>query len=109
VNLEDQLRAALQRQEPPDGFAERVLAQLPQKPPRRGVSLNSLRPWMAIAAVLVLAFSGALLWQGERERRQTAAAEQAKQELIYALQLTSAELQQTRAKLIRHIGGGKTI
>jgi hypothetical protein len=54
----------------------------------------------------MLVFLSALAWRAERERRQMAAAEKAKEELIFALQLTSVELQQTRAKLLRQIGGG---
>jgi hypothetical protein len=109
VNLEDQLRAALRRQEPPDGFAERVLARLPDKPVRRPAAFAGIGPWLAMAAVLVLVFAGALSWRSERERRQMAAAQQAKQELIYALELTTSELQETRVKLLRRIGGGNTI
>jgi hypothetical protein len=56
-NLDDELRLALTREEPPEGFAERVLARLP----REASNVVEMRPrrrmapaWLAAAAALVL-------------------------------------------------------
>jgi len=77
MNLESDLRKAMRRPEPPEGFAERVLARaaaLPDTP---------ARPWwrrgrsrlvaVAACAALVVAMAGAgyRQWQGERARRKT--------------------------------------
>jgi hypothetical protein len=60
-NLDDELRLALTREEPPEGFAERVLARLP----REDANVVEMRPrrrmapaWLAAAAALVLVAGG---------------------------------------------------
>ena len=60
-NLDDELRLALTREEPPEGFAERVLARLP----REASNVVEMRPrrrmapaWLAAAAALVLVAGG---------------------------------------------------
>jgi len=88
MNLEDELRKALRREEPPAGFAERVLAvaaaqaEAPARPwwrfpPMRLVSV-------AGGAVLLLAMAGAAYrqWQGEM----------AKQRALVALGIAGGEL-----------------
>lgn len=61
--LEDDLRQALRREEPPEGFADRVLARLPAAEPAKVVEMRPRpRPaplWAAAAAAAVVA-AGAL-------------------------------------------------
>jgi uncharacterized protein HemX len=71
MNLEDELRSALRRQEPSPDFTERVLARVAAAPVRR-----ASRPWVrwvaAIAAALLLAAGGFEYrqYQGERAKGQ---------------------------------------
>lgn len=106
--MEEELRRALQRTEPPDGFADRVLARLPQR--RSGFSwlapFGLSRSWAPAAAAALVVVVGAGSWgyhRIEQHRQQQAA--QVKAELFYALELTSAKLQATRAKLLKNTGG----
>ena len=83
--LEDRLRRAFEREEPPAGFAERVFAQT------RGA--RTLPRWLAAAAVLVLAVAGyAYRWH----EGQTA-----KREVLLALRITSAKLSHIQAQVAR--------
>lgn len=91
-DLEQQLQAALARQEPSEGFADRVMERIPAG--RRGWQ----RQWMGIAAAACLAVVGGATW--EQHRRQ-AEGERAKQELIYALTVASESLQATRQIIAR--------
>lgn len=84
--LEDRLRRAFEREEPPAGFAERVFARTrPVRTPPR---------WLAAAAaVLVLAVAGcAYRWH----EGQTA-----KREVLLALRITSAKLSHIQAQVAR--------
>lgn len=101
MNLEQELREALTRQEPPEGFAERVVARVEHGSRRP----SYVRPLLALAAMLLL-LAGVLGWQWRAEREQRIAAEKAKQELLQALEITASGLQQTRAKLRTKLPGG---
>jgi len=84
--LEDRLRRAFEREEPPAGFAERVIARTraARTPPR----------WLAAAAAaLVLTAAGyAYRWhEGQR----------AKREVLLALRITSAKLTHIQAQVAR--------
>ena len=98
-HMEDELRQALRRVEPPPGFADRVMARVPSR--KKAWPRN----WMAAAAAILVAVLGAGSWEYQRGRDQRIAAEQAKAELIFALELTSSKLQATRSKVLRHTGG----
>jgi hypothetical protein len=67
MNLEDALRDALRREEPPAGFEKRALNRIAQ---RQRTSMA--RNWMAIAAMIVL---GALLFGKYQVQRQQTARE----------------------------------
>jgi hypothetical protein len=87
--FEDQLREALQRREPPEGFAERVIARVPQR--RATVWTMHWRSIAAIAAVLVVTFSAGLFeWHRQVERAER--AEAANRQLMYALRLAAEKL-----------------
>jgi len=83
--LEDELRRALSRQDPPDGFAERVLAR------SRPVAFPARR-WVAAAAMVVVAAGAAGAW---REHR----GNQAKQELLLAVRLASVPVHRVQSQI----------
>ena len=95
-DLDAALREALQRREPPPGFAERVLARTQARPTRRW------QTWGALAASVALTFG---VWSYERQQRQHQQEEAARQTLL-ALHITQAELAKVRAKL-QSIGGAE--
>ena len=60
--LDDELRTALAREEPPAGFADRVLARLPAEAPTAAAARRvAPRTWLAAAAAFGLATSGVWL------------------------------------------------
>lgn len=101
--FEDELKGALQRVDPPAGFAERVLARAArvddEKPVRSrswlrlfGLDLASMGGvrWAAACALcIVLATSGVLFERGVQRRR----GEEAKEQLMLALRITGSKLQ----------------
>jgi len=93
--LDNLLKDALQRREPPPGFAERVMARVPRRPP----VFAWWRQMAAIAALLVVTVSSAMYERHrEMERRR---AEQASQQLIFALRLTAAKLERVKFRVAR--------
>jgi len=93
-DFENELRRALRRQQPPSGFADRVMARIPNHRPRPIWH----RQWLAAAAAACIAVIGSGAW--EQHRRQVE-GERAKQELIYALTVASESLQTTKHILTR--------
>lgn len=111
-SLEESLKQALQREEPPAGFAERVLARVAElsaggaiastEPPRwkkrwpwnSWASLETGRGWAAAAAGIVLLLAAAGLYQREQTREQILLQEQiqARDQALYALRLTGEKI-----------------
>lgn len=94
--LDDELRRALCRREPPPGFAERVLGRAGEQPPER--KLDAPRPsWLwrwAAAAALVGALGGGIQYYTVMERRaERARGEAAKEQVLKALRLAGSKLQ----------------
>ena len=96
--LEDKLRKLLRRKEPPEGFAERVIARLETAPARvtisRRISAFFRRPvlrWAAVAAV-VCVVAVATIVRYQRQQRMRAQAEQASQQAVVALRITNEEI-----------------
>jgi len=89
--MDNELKAALRRKEPPEGFTERVLAAIDRddaataRPPRRRWR------YAAAAAVLVATIAG-----GEAYR-----VVRAKQQMLTALHITSAKLRDARNHVMR--------
>lgn len=96
--LETDLRAALQRKEPPSGFAERVQLRVAQAQRSRRSAFHAIR-WLAAAALLLVATSSFAYWQREQQRRVQ--GEMARAEALRALQISSEKLNQALEK-IRH-------
>jgi hypothetical protein len=98
--LKSGLESALKRREPPPGFAEHVMSRLPAGPRRRWT-----HSWMAAASAALIAILGAGAYDYQRRERVRQEGEQAKAELVFALELASEKLQHTRAKLLKNSEG----
>lgn len=95
--LDDELQNMLKRKEPPEGFAERVLARLETAPPKRNLIRRTIhlwrRPvlrWITVAAACLLLVAGIARYQ--HQQRVRAQAEQASRQAIQALEIARAEL-----------------
>ncbi|HTS46312.1 MAG TPA: hypothetical protein VMH05_00125 [Bryobacteraceae bacterium] len=100
TDFEDQLRRALERKDPSPDFAARVLAQVSVK--RRPRAIADWFHWpawtaAAIAASLLLASTGLDLER--RQRLVRAQGEQARAQLIQAMEITSAQLNKIHKKV----------
>jgi uncharacterized protein HemX len=108
MSLEQELRRALKRKDPPRGFDDRVvskiiagecLGQTPVPAPSRRWSRASL----PIAASLMLAFGATYYIQQQQQQRNAreayAHAEQATREVVLALQVASETVAAAQAKV----------
>jgi hypothetical protein len=100
--LDDALREALRREEPPDGFAERVMARIQAAPDRAGAWAGWLdafrRPhwrWATAIAAVALAVGAA------EYRNQRVEGERAKDQVMLALRITGSKLRLTQAAVQR--------
>ena len=102
-DLEERLRSALQRTEPPAGFAERVQARVrtqSARAPRWTEALNAflhsfrLRWVGAVATVCLLVALG--VWHHAREQRLRAQGERAREQALQALRIASVKLNQVK-------------
>ena len=97
MNLEDELRAALQRENPSVGFAERVIARAQHShTPKASIHRPIHRMiWAAaLAAMLVIGFTSTY------EYRQMK-AERASRDAVIALRIASEKLNLARDKALR--------
>jgi hypothetical protein len=98
MSLEHDLRRALRRKQPSDGFAERVLArQAPSTRADGGArSWQGTTRWLAAAAAVLVIAGGTLQhFRNQQMRRETAKAE-----VMAALAIASEKLQLVR-ELVR--------
>jgi hypothetical protein len=98
MNLEDQLRDALRREDPPQGFAERVIQQAGPAPVQfrhAGPKWRFRFLWSAVAAAAAAAllFSIAVQYRRAQDART---AEQA----IQALQIVAEELSVAQSQVL---------
>ena len=98
--LENELKSAFGRREAPEGFADRVMARVPQRK-RRGWSHS----WLAAAAAAMIAVLGGGFYEHQKAERIRREGERAKAELVFALEKASEKLQHTRAKVLKHSEG----
>ena len=101
-NFEQDLRDALQRREPPPGFAGKVLArarEIDERSESRAGWKWAWR-WVTAAAIVVMLVGGVSMYQSHRRQLEAAkSAEKSKQELMVALRITSSKLQLVQEKL----------
>jgi negative regulator of sigma E activity len=113
---DDALREALRREEPPDGFAERVMARVKVEDARQATKVTHKgggypglsywlaafrRPhlrWATALAGVVLAV-GAVEYRNQMERR--AEGERARDQVMLALRITGGKLRLTQAAVQR--------
>lgn len=105
--LEDDLRAALRRTEPPPEFTGRVLAKLNAQAPAElpwwdmfGVLLRPPRlQWVALSVILsvMIPFAGV---QYQRERQLRAQGERAKEQLVFAFHVAGNKLHRVQQKVL---------
>lgn len=94
MNLDDELRAALQRRDPSPDFTNRVLARVAAQSVRPASRTGSHKwtPWVAALAASLMLTAGALeyrRYQGER----------AKAQVLYALRITATKLNKAQKKV----------
>ena len=102
MNLETDLRRALRPEDPPPGFADRILALTAQSlspvQPRRWWQLRGLVFVPALAAALAIALTiTAVGWQRYEQQR----ALEARRQLITALTVTQTSLQKAQQRIRR--------
>jgi anti-sigma-K factor RskA len=98
TDFEDQLREALRRPEVPAGFANRVLAKLPEAYPAQAPRPVWRRVALWAAAVLVVAAS-VTGWQVERARDERARGEKAREQVMLALRITGKQLNHAESRV----------
>ena len=106
-NLEDNLKAALERTDPPPGFSGRVLARLNgQAPPKVAwwdLLSVLLRPpriqWVALSVILsiMIPFAGI---RYQKERRLRTEGEKAKEQLVFAVHIAGNKLHRVQQKVL---------
>lgn len=95
MNIEDSLRDALRPEDPGAQFTARVMAAVSAAPRRR---YSRLQLPLALAASLVATAIGLTLMHQQAEQRR---GETARQQLVLALEITSAKLNQVQQRLAR--------
>lgn len=102
-DFEAEIRAALRREPAPPDFAATVLARAAALDPKPKVTQMPLwrRPaaWLLAAGLAISAITPPAI--SEYQRRRELRALEAKRELLLALSITRAKLQQTRERIQR--------
>lgn len=103
--IEQELRDALHREQPPLGFAERVLARVHAEDAAPVGFWQSLFDFMRLprfkvamaTALFVLVLGGT--WQYRRYEQERKAGEAAREQLLLALRITGNKLQRAQQKV----------
>ena len=105
MSLEQELRQALKRKDPPSGFDDRVLSKIAAgetAPASASAHARWGRASLPIAASLILSF-GATYYVQQQQQRQAddahAHAEQTTQDVVLALQIASETISAAQAKV----------
>jgi hypothetical protein len=104
--LEDDLKTALRRTEPPDGFANRVLARAngpaAAEPSWWQYLTVLVRPprvqWVALSLIVSFMIPAAGVYRKERHAR--AEGERAKEQLVFAMRVTGNKLHRVHQKVL---------
>jgi hypothetical protein len=112
--IETALRQALRREPAPEGFDARILARVAERtgassrPPVSGwlgaffgqPIVLSMTRWATAAGLAMALIAGGLEYRNlQRERRERAAGEAAKQQLMLALRIAGSKLQLAKSKV----------
>ena len=105
---EDALRNALRREDPPDGFAQRVMAKVEARHAASGawsglawVFHGPRLRWATALASIALVIGGLDYWRWRDERAQ---GERAKQQVMLALRIAGGKLRLAQAR-VQRVGG----
>lgn len=99
MNLEDQLREALRRQDPPEGFAERVI-QRTEPVQTRFQSHRAEPKWRFRLLWPAVSFATAALMLSVGVEYRRVQQERAGQQAILALRIVSEKLNMVRDKVV---------
>ena len=106
MSLEQELRRALKRKDPPSGFDDRVLSRIAEGQSETVHLANARRGWarlsLPIAASLLVAFGATYYVQQEQERQlreNQAQTEQAARDIVLALQIASETISAAQARV----------
>lgn len=105
THIDDELRRALRRVEPPAGFAERIVRLTAERQAPLSMSRGpvwralggSMARWAA-AAVLAVAVTGGV-WYRAEQRRQVE-GEAARRQVLLSLHIAGAKLQHVQAAML---------
>lgn len=98
-DLERELRQALRRRPAPAGFKHRLMERREQQRARWPHRRVMLWQRLAGAAALASVLAGAVVWRNAEQHRK---AEEARQQVMTALRITSHALNQMTAQLAAH-------
>jgi len=90
--FEEDLKRALAKCEPPDGFTERLAERIASLPPPKAAPIYWR--WAAIAAAVAILFGGVA-----SEHQHNVEGEAAKEKLLVAMRITSSKLQQAQQQI----------
>ena len=104
--LEEDLKRALRREEPPADFADRVLARLNRPAPepswweRFSVLMRPPRlQWVALCLIVSVILPVATM-QYHKEQQYRAEGERAKAQLLFAVRMAGSKLHQAQRKVL---------
>lgn len=104
TGIERHLREMFRGEEPPAALTERLLAHARGAQPRR--ACRARRLLAALAAVLLAASAGTVLGVTHYRQAQALRAREAQARLLYALQITTGELNWAEVTVHRDMAAG---
>ena len=102
--MHEELRDAMRRVDPPEGFADRVFARVDRQQPEPGspkrpraakAARGRLRVF-AVAASLVIAIGAGLWYRAEERRRE---GEEAKRQVLLSLNIAGSKLRAVQSRI----------
>lgn len=102
-NLDDELRNALRREEPPAGFADRVIERAARGRAQHRQANRPFVRWAAAAAIVAALGGGVQYRVAQKEREERLRGEAAKEQVVQALRIAGSKLQLVQAK-VKEIG-----
>ncbi|MBI5282684.1 MAG: hypothetical protein HY858_13450 [Candidatus Solibacter usitatus] len=91
MDFEQELKRALGRQQPPAGFAQRVMARVERRRPSpASYRIGPRWAQWAVAASLIVASATGTSWY--RQRQERARAEEARQQILLAMRVTAEKI-----------------